>query len=123
MLGSIAAISLLVGGIGVMNIMLMTVRERTREIGIRMATGARQRDILRQFLTESLMLSVVGGLAGITLAFMVGGILLMCDVAVAFSPFAVLGAFACALVTGVTFGFMPARKAARLDPVTALTSE
>ena len=123
MLGSIAAISLLVGGIGVMNIMLMTVRERTREIGIRMATGARQRDILRQFLTESLMLSVVGGLAGITLAFMVGGILLMCDVAVAFSPFAVLGAFACALVTGVIFGFMPARKAARLDPVTALTSE
>ena len=123
MLGSIAAISLLVGGIGVMNIMLMTVRERTREIGIRMATGARQRDILRQFLTEALMLSVVGGLAGITLAFMVGGILLMCDVAVAFSPFAVLGAFACALVTGVIFGFMPARKAARLDPVTALTSE
>ena len=62
MLGSIAAISLLVGGIGVMNIMLMTVRERTREIGIRMATGARQRDILRQFLTEAVMLSVVGGL-------------------------------------------------------------
>ena len=123
MLGSIAAISLLVGGIGVMNIMLMTVRERTREIGIRMATGARQRDILRQFLTEALMLSVVGGVAGITLAFIVGGVLLLCDVAVAFSPIAVLGAFACALVTGVIFGFMPARKAARLDPVTALTSE
>ena len=123
MLGSIAAISLLVGGIGVMNIMLMTVRERTREIGIRMATGARQRDILRQFLTEALMLSVVGGVAGITLAFIVGGVLLLCDVAVAFSPVAVLGAFACALVTGVIFGFMPARKAARLDPVTALTSE
>ena len=123
MLGSIAAISLLVGGIGVMNIMLMTVRERTREIGIRMATGARQRDILRQFLTEALMLSMVGGLTGITLAFMVGGILLLCDVAVAFSLFAVLGAFTCALATGVVFGFMPARKAARLDPVTALTSE
>ena len=99
------------------------MRERTREIGIRMATGARQRDILRQFLTEALMLSVVGGVAGITLAFIVGGVLLLCDVAVAFSLVAVLGAFACALVTGVVFGFMPARKAARLDPVTALTSE
>ena len=123
MLGSIAAISLLVGGIGVMNIMLMTVRERTREIGIRMATGARQRDILRQFLTEALMLSVVGGVAGIGLAFIVGGVLILSDIAVAFSLAAVLGAFACALVTGVVFGFMPARKAARLDPVTALTSE
>ncbi|MFK7671018.1 MacB family efflux pump subunit [Pseudomonas lundensis] len=123
MLGSIAAISLLVGGIGVMNIMLMTVRERTREIGIRMATGARQRDILRQFLTEALMLSVVGGAAGIGLAFIVGAVLYLCNVAVAFSWMAVLGAFGCALVTGVIFGFMPARKAARLDPVTALTSE
>ena len=123
MLGSIAAISLLVGGIGVMNIMLMTVRERTREIGIRMATGARQRDILRQFLTEAVMLSVVGGLAGIALALLVGGVLILSEVAVAFSLMAVLGAFGCALVTGVVFGFMPARKAARLDPVTALTSE
>jgi macrolide transport system ATP-binding/permease protein len=123
MLGSIAAISLLVGGIGVMNIMLMTVRERTREIGIRMATGARQRDILRQFLTEAVMLSVVGGIAGIALALIVGGVLILSDIAVAFSLLAVLGAFGCALVTGVVFGFMPARKAARLDPVTALTSE
>jgi macrolide transport system ATP-binding/permease protein len=123
MLGSIAAISLLVGGIGVMNIMLMTVRERTREIGIRMATGARQRDILRQFLTEAVMLSVVGGLTGIALALIVGGVLMFSEVAVAFSLIAVLGAFGCALVTGVVFGYMPARKAARLDPVTALTSE
>ena len=123
MLGSIAAISLLVGGIGVMNIMLMTVRERTREIGIRMATGARQRDILRQFLTEAVMLSVVGGIAGVALALMVGGVLLLSDVAVAFSVPAIFGAFGCALVTGVVFGFMPACKAARLDPVTALTSE
>ena len=123
MLGSIAAISLLVGGIGVMNIMLMTVRERTREIGIRMATGARQRDILRQFLTEAVMLTVVGGVAGIGLALLVGGALILSSVAVAFSLPAALGAFVCALVTGVIFGFMPARKAARLDPVTALTSE
>ncbi|MDZ3825772.1 MacB family efflux pump subunit [Pseudomonas monsensis] len=123
MLGAIAAISLLVGGIGVMNIMLMTVRERTREIGIRMATGARQRDILRQFLTEAVMLSVVGGIAGISLAMLVGGVLVFSGVAIAFQWLAVLGAFTCALITGVLFGFMPARKAARLDPVTALTSE
>ncbi|MCP3750938.1 MacB family efflux pump subunit [Pseudomonas sp. SBB6] len=123
MLGSIAAISLLVGGIGVMNIMLMTVRERTREIGIRMATGARHRDILRQFLSEAVLLSMVGGMTGIALAVLIGGVLLLADIAVAFSLPAVLGAFACAVVTGVVFGFMPARKAARLDPVKALTSE
>ena len=123
MLGAIAAISLLVGGIGVMNIMLMTVRERTREIGIRMATGARQRDILRQFLTEAVMLSMVGGITGIGLALLIGGGLMLADIAVAFSLGAALGAFTCAVITGVVFGFMPARKAARLDPVKALTSE
>ncbi|RWU20860.1 macrolide ABC transporter permease/ATP-binding protein MacB [Pseudomonas alkylphenolica] len=123
MLGAIAAISLLVGGIGVMNIMLMTVRERTREIGIRMATGARQRDIMRQFLSEAVLLSMVGGLTGIALAMLIGGALLLGNIAVAFSLTAVLGAFACAVITGVVFGFMPARKAARLDPVKALTSE
>jgi len=122
MLGAIAAISLLVGGIGVMNIMLMTVRERTREIGIRMATGARQRDILRQFLTEAVLLSVVGGIAGIVLALVVGGLLHLSEIAVVFSALAMAGAFFCALITGVVFGFMPARKAAQLDPVTALTS-
>lgn len=123
MLGAIAAISLLVGGIGVMNIMLMTVRERTREIGIRMATGARQRDILRQFLSEAVLLSMVGGITGIALALLIGGGLLLADIAVAFTLGAMLGAFTCAVITGVVFGFMPARKAARLDPVKALTSE
>ena len=122
MLGAIAAISLLVGGIGVMNIMLMTVRERTREIGIRMATGARQRDILRQFLSEAVMLSMVGGVTGIVLALCIGGGLMLADIAVAFALPAILGAFTCAVITGVVFGFMPARKAARLDPVKALTS-
>jgi len=123
MLGAIAAISLLVGGIGVMNIMLMTVRERTREIGIRMATGARQRDIMRQFLSEAVMLSMVGGLSGIVLALVVGTGLMLADIAVAFALPAMLGAFTCAVITGIVFGFMPARKAARLDPVKALTSE
>ncbi|MBF8777637.1 MacB family efflux pump subunit [Pseudomonas fulva] len=123
MLGAIAAISLLVGGIGVMNIMLMTVRERTREIGIRMATGARQRDIMRQFLSEAVMLSMVGGLSGIALALVVGAGLMLADIAVAFALPAMLGAFTCAVITGIVFGFMPARKAARLDPVKALTSE
>lgn len=123
MLGAIAAISLLVGGIGVMNIMLMTVRERTREIGIRMATGARQRDIQRQFISEAVMLSMVGGVTGILLALAIGGALTLAQVAVAFALPAILGAFSCAVVTGIVLGFMPARKASRLDPVKALTSE
>ena len=122
-LSAIGGISLLVGGIGVMNIMLMTVRERTREIGIRMATGARQRDILRQFLSEAVMLSMVGGLAGIALALLIGAGLMLADVAVAFALSAMLGAFSCAVLTGIVFGFMPACKASRLDPVKALTSE
>ncbi|WP_263263476.1 MacB family efflux pump subunit [Pseudomonas sp. RIT-PI-S] len=123
MLGAIAAISLLVGGIGVMNVMLMTVRERTREIGIRVAVGARQRDILRQFLTEASLLSLVGGVTGVILALGVGIGLHLAGVTVAFTAAAAVGAFACALLTGLVFGFMPARQAARLDPVAALASQ
>lgn len=123
MLGLIAAVSLVVGGIGVMNVMLMTVRERTREIGIRMATGARQRDILRQFLTESVLLTVAGGLLGVAAGLVAGGLMLLWDVPVIFSLTAMLGAFACAVVTGLLFGYLPARQAARLDPVVALAGE
>ncbi len=123
MLGLIAAVSLLVGGIGVMNVMLMTVKERTREIGIRMATGARRRDILRQFLTEAVLVTLAGGAAGIAAGLAVGAALVFWEVPVVFSVSAMAGAFACAVVTGVLFGYMPARTAARLDPVVALAGE
>jgi macrolide transport system ATP-binding/permease protein len=123
MLGLIAAISLVVGGIGVMNVMLMTVKERTREIGIRMAVGARQGDILRQFLTEASLVTLVGGLAGLLAGMAVGVVLIASGVPVVFSVRAMVGAFACAVVTGLVFGYMPARTAARLDPVRALAGE
>ncbi|WP_051127610.1 ABC transporter permease [Variovorax atrisoli] len=123
MLGLIAIVSLIVGGIGVMNVMLMTVRERTREIGIRMATGARQRDILRQFMTEAVLVTSVGGTVGVVagLGIVVG--LMLAGVPVLFSLAASVGAFGCAVLTGLIFGFMPARNAARLDPVVALAGE
>ena len=123
MLGLIAAISLLVGGIGVMNVMLMTVRERTREIGIRMATGARQADILRQFLVEAMLLTGIGGTVGVSGGLLVGLGLKALGIPMAFSPLAAAMAFGCAVATGVIFGFMPARQAARLDPVRALAGE
>jgi macrolide transport system ATP-binding/permease protein len=123
MLSLIAAVSLLVGGIGVMNVMLMTVRERTKEIGIRMATGARQKDILRQFLTEAMLVTVSGGLVGVVLGLLIGTVLIFINVPVVFSVTAIAGAFGCAVATGVIFGYMPAKSAAQLDPVVALVGE
>ena len=123
MLGLIAAISLLVGGIGVMNVMLMTVRERTREIGIRIATGARQVDILRQFLVEAMLLTGVGGTVGVSGGLLISLGLKALGIPMAFSPLAAAMAFGCAVATGMIFGFMPARQAARLDPVRALAGE
>ncbi|MEW6647603.1 MAG: MacB family efflux pump subunit [Pseudomonadota bacterium] len=123
LLGSIAAISLLVGGIGVMNIMLVSVTERTREIGIRMATGARMRNILQQFLIEALVVSAVGGLIGVGVGLGAAAIIEAFDTPILYSVAPVVLAFGCAFATGLVFGYLPARKAARLDPVVALASE
>lgn len=123
-LGAIAGISLIVGGIGIMNIMLVSVSERTREIGIRKALGAKKRDILTQFLIESIVISVVGGIIGIAIG--VSG-------ALAFGSFAgipsgitaptIIGSFLFSLLIGVIFGITPANKASKLRPIDALRSE
>ena len=123
LLGTVAAISLLVGGIGVMNIMLVSVTERTREIGIRMATGARTRNILQQFLIEALVVSAVGGLIGVAVGLGSAAIIASFGTAVQYSLLPVVLAFSCAFLTGLVFGYLPARTAARLDPVVALASE
>nr|Q2YRG7.2 RecName: Full=Macrolide export ATP-binding/permease protein MacB [Brucella abortus 2308] len=122
-LGSVAAISLLVGGIGVMNIMLVSVTERTREIGVRMATGARRRDILLQFIIEALSVSAIGGAIGVILGLGAAALASWAGLSVGYSFGPVLLAFACAFATGLIFGFLPARKASRLLPAVALSSE
>jgi putative ABC transport system permease protein len=124
LLGGIASISLVVGGIGIMNIMLVSVRERTREIGIRKAIGARGRDILAQFLVEALTLSLLGGLIGIAVGLLVSaGIGQLAGWGFTFSPSTVAVAVGFSLLVGVVFGVWPARQAARLDPITALRYE
>ena len=123
LLGSVAAISLIVGGIGVMNIMLVSVTERTREIGVRMATGARRSDIMMQFNTEALVVGALGGIIGVAIGLGVSLALGATGMSIAITPGPALLAFASALTIGLLFGYMPARKASRLDPVIALASE
>ena len=124
LLAAVASISLIVGGIGIMNIMLVSVTERTREIGLRMALGARSRDILLQFLIEAVTLSLIGGIIGVALG--LGGILGMAslgDWPTIIRPESIFLAFGFAAVVGIFFGYYPARKAARLDPIDALRYE
>ncbi len=124
LLGAMASISLLVGGIGIMNIMLVSVTERTREIGIRLAVGARSQDILFQFLMESLVLSLIGGAVGVLLGILASQLLThFFKWPTLISHFALLLAFSFSAGVGIFFGFYPARKAARLDPIEALRYE
>lgn len=126
LIGSVAAISLLVGGIGVMNVMLVSVTERTAEIGVRIAVGARQSDILQQFLIEAVLVCLIGGAFGVLLAL---SLRVMSrhfgndNFLMIFSTDSVIAAFVCSTLIGITFGFLPARNAARLDPVEALARE
>ncbi|WP_435237493.1 MacB family efflux pump subunit [Psychromonas sp. PT13] len=125
LISAIAFISLIVGGIGVMNIMLVSVTERTREIGIRMAVGARNNDILRQFLIEAVLVCICGGILGITLAFLVGLIFASSssNFQMIFSTGSIVAAFSCSTLIGVLFGYLPARSAAKLNPVDALSRD
>ena len=125
LISSIALISLLVGGIGVMNIMLVSVTERTQEIGVRMAVGARHSDIMQQFLIEAVLVCLLGGFLGVALALGVGVAVSLSGSSfkMIYSTTAIVSAFFCSTCIGVLFGFLPARNAARLDPVVALARE
>ncbi|WP_088286642.1 ABC transporter permease [Ideonella sp. A 288] len=124
LLGAVAAVSLLVGGIGIMNIMLVSVTERTREIGLRLAIGALEREVLAQFLIEAVVLAALGGLVGLVLATGASyGLAMLLQVPYLFNPGINLLAFAFSAAIGVVFGYVPARRAARLDPIEALRHE
>ena len=124
LLAGVASISLIVGGIGIMNIMLVSVRERTREIGIRKAIGAQNRDILLQFLVEALVLSALGGLIGIVLGLVASALIgAIAGWGFTFNPLTLVVATAFSLAVGVVFGVWPARQAARLNPISALRFE
>lgn len=126
LVSAIAVISLVVGGIGVMNIMLVSVTERTQEIGVRMAVGARQSDILQQFLIEAVLVCILGGILGVLLSLGIGQIISHFagdTFQMAYSTTSIVAAFACSSMIGIVFGFIPARNAARLNPVDALSRE
>ncbi len=124
-LGTIASISLVVGGIGIMNIMLATVTERTREIGIRRALGAKRRDITEQFLIESVVLSGVGGILGVTLGLVVPFVIVHFakEMRAIPTPQSVALAFCISVAVGILFGLYPAKRAAKMDPIDALRHE
>ena len=124
LLGSIAAISLIVGGIGIMNIMLVSVTERTKEIGLRLAVGARRRDVLLQFLVEAMVMSLIGGVIGVGIGIVTARTLTaVLDWPTELSMLTLVSAFAIAAAVGIVFGYYPARRASRLDPIDSLRFE